>query len=148
MTTLRTVGHSNRDLDAFLATLHQGDVAYLVDVRSHPRSRWDHFCKDPLASALRDHGIGYDHEPRLGGLRDEPYEEHMETPDWQEAFEALLERAREEPTAVMCAERDPAACHRRHIASAALDRGWPVVHLLGPETEPQVAGFGAGAGKA
>lgn len=146
LTTLHTVGHSDRPLDALLATLDQAGVQLLVDVRSHPRSRWDRFCQDPLSRALEEAGIAYDHEPRLGGLRDEPYQEHMQTGRWEAAFEALLDRARERPTAAMCAERDPARCHRRHIASAALDRGWDVVHLLGPDTEPQAAGFGAGKG--
>jgi uncharacterized protein (DUF488 family) len=146
VTTLYTVGHSNRDLDAFLATLDEAGIQVLVDVRSLPQSRWDPFCQEPLADALEAAGIAYDHEPRLGGLRETSYREHMETDDWQEAFEAVLDRAREAPTAVMCAERDPASCHRRHIASAALDRGWEVVHLLGPGTEPQRAGFAGGTG--
>lgn len=147
MTRLHTVGHSDRSLEALLETLRAAGVTLLVDVRSHPQSRWDRFCQGPLREALDEAGITYDHDPRLGGLRDVPYEEHMGTDEWTAAFEALLEAAEAEPTAVMCAERDPARCHRRHIAAAALARGWEVLHLMGPETEPQVAGFGAGSSK-
>jgi uncharacterized protein (DUF488 family) len=39
----------------------------------------------------------------------------------------------------MCAEGDPARCHRRLLADALVARGHDVVHLLGPgQTRPHV----------
>lgn len=132
MVTLFTVGHSNRELDAFLATLEDAGIELLVDVRSYPKSRWNRFSKPNLAPALDRAGVRYVHEPRLGGLRDEPYAEHMGTDGWREAFDRVMAEAADGPTAVMCAEREPRRCHRRHIARRALAEDHRVVHLLGP----------------
>jgi uncharacterized protein (DUF488 family) len=153
MNALFTVGHSTRTAGEFLALLRAAGVSELVDVRRYPSSkRFPHFAREPLSLALRDAGLGYTHEPDLGGRReprpDSPntfwredafrgYADHMATPPFAAALARVLERACTCRVAVMCAEALPSRCHRQLIADAAVARGWAVTHLLGPgRSEP------------
>lgn len=141
-----TVGHSNVDLEAFVALLEAHGIKALVDVRAFPRSRrWPHFSGDRIAAAWADyHWLGKE----LGGYRkgareDSPhtalegmwraYADHMEGAEFSEGIARLLALARERPTAIMCAERGWHDCHRRHIADhlVALE-GVETLHIVGP----------------
>ena len=65
-----TIGHSNRDLGAFVDILRQAEVKTVADVRSFPRSRSNPaFNIDTLPDALARHQIGYCQFPDLGGRR-------------------------------------------------------------------------------
>jgi hypothetical protein len=44
-----TIGHSNHELETFIQLLRQFGVTAVVDVRSHPYSRLDHFNREALA---------------------------------------------------------------------------------------------------
>jgi len=142
---IHTCGHSNVDLDAFLALLRAHGIEALVDVRAFPRSRrWPHFSGDRLAAAWPDyHWLGKE----LGGYRkgareDSPhrtldgmwraYAEHMESAAFLDGIARLLAIARERPTAIMCAERSWKECHRRHIADhlVAIERV-ETLHITG-----------------
>lgn len=119
-----------------------------MDVRRYPGSRrHPQFSRDALAASLAGAGIGYVHEPDLGGRRaarpDSPHSawrveafrgfaDHMETPDFGAALERLMRRAAETPTAILCAEAVPWRCHRRLISDALVARGVDVLHILGP----------------
>lgn len=143
-----TIGHSNRDLDAFIALLRAHGVARLVDVRSMPRSRrHPHFDSAPLAAALTRAGIAYRHEPALGGLRtahpDSPhtalsdpamrgFADHMGTAAFDAALRRLIAEAAQATCVVMCAEADAARCHRGFIADALVARGVAVGHVRDP----------------
>jgi uncharacterized protein (DUF488 family) len=142
--TLWTVGHGARPFTQFAALLTDAGIEAIVDVRAYPQSRRNpQFAQAPLAAALRASGIGYVHERDLGGFRearpDSPhiavakfrgYADHMGTPAFAHALDRVLASAVVRPTAVMCAETSPDACHRRFLADAAHVRGWRVVHLL------------------
>lgn len=127
----------------------------VADVRRHPTSRrHPHFSRGPLGTALADAGIGYVHLEGLGGRRPlldpadpdtagiadpglRAYAQHTRTPAFARALGELLELARDGPVAVMCAEADPARCHRRILTDLLLARGVEVVHILGPgRSEP------------
>ena len=126
-----TIGHSNRGWEEFVAVLKHYGIQRLVDVRSHPRSRFPHFKRDGLAHALPEAGIEYIWKgDTLGGLRPSGYAAWMTTEPFGRGLSMLEELAAERPTAFMCAERDPRQCHRRYIALALLDRGWDVRHLI------------------
>ena len=61
------------------------------------------------------------------------YADHMETPAFRTAIDALLDRPG--PVALMCAERDWAQCHRRFIADyVQAVRGVEVVHIVDERT--------------
>jgi uncharacterized protein (DUF488 family) len=144
--TILTVGHSTRSLDELRALLDAHGVERLVDVRSLPRSRrHPHFDGGSLAAALGAAGIGYEHVADLGGLRrSRPdsintawqeaafrgYADHMQTAAFDAAVSHLLELARRDRVAVMCAEAVPWRCHRSLLADALVARGVRVEHIL------------------
>lgn len=141
-----TVGHSNRALEEFIALLRAHGVERVVDVRRFPASRrHPQFNGPALAAALAAVGIGYRHIPALGGRRAprpdsihtawkdagfRGYADHMETPAFEAALEAVAREAAQVRIALMCAEALPWRCHRRLIADALLVRGIPVEHIL------------------
>ena len=65
-----TIGHSNHCFAVFLRLLKQHDVTALADLRSTPYSRFNpHFRREPLANALKTHGIGHGFPGRELGAR-------------------------------------------------------------------------------
>jgi uncharacterized protein (DUF488 family) len=143
---VRTVGHSNRTLEAFLHLLRAHQVTLVVDVRKMPGSRRNaQFNRDTLPNALHEAGIGYVHLPDLGGLRHrtpsspnagwknasfQGYADYMLTPEFERSLDDLLKLAREHRTALMCAEAVPWRCHRSLIADALVVRAVGVEHIL------------------
>jgi uncharacterized protein (DUF488 family) len=114
-----------------------------------PRSkRHPHFGHGPLGVALHAAGVAYDWRGRaLGGLRRganearhpglavpafRAYAEHMESEAFVDAGRALAESAAGERICMMCAERDPAQCHRSLIADWLVANGHRVIHLIEP----------------
>jgi uncharacterized protein (DUF488 family) len=143
---LLTVGHSNRSLDELLTLLTTHGVVAVADVRRHPASRrHPHFAGPALERSLRDAAIDYVHIPELGGMRDpradsphtalaegafRGYADHMASDEFARGVERLLELAAARLTAAMCAEADPAHCHRSLLADALLARGHAVAHIV------------------
>jgi uncharacterized protein (DUF488 family) len=141
-----TIGHSARPLEEILGLLQSHGVSLIVDVRKMPRSRRNpQFNQDTLPASLRAINVGYVDLPGLGGLRrrrpDSPnggwknasfqgYADYMQTPEFERSLQELIERARTERAALMCAEAVPWRCHRSLIADALLVRGIPVEHIL------------------
>jgi uncharacterized protein (DUF488 family) len=139
-TLVLTVGHSTPTLADFLALLAKHAVARLVDVRTVPRSRHNpQFNTEPFSAALADARISYLHMAGLGGFRrarrDSPnsgwrnlsfrgYADYMQTQEFERHLTALMERARSERVALMCAEAVPWRCHRSLIADALTVRGF------------------------
>ena len=147
MATVYSIGHGSRDPDAFIALLKGAGIERLVDVRAVPRSRrHPQFGYGPLGARLQAEGLRYAWAGRaLGGLRRagdanrhgglrEPafraYAEHMEGAAFRAAVEALAREADDACLCMMCAEREPAQCHRALIADWLLAHGHRVVHLL------------------
>jgi uncharacterized protein (DUF488 family) len=145
-----TIGHSTRPLDEFIRMLQGHGVTLVADVRTVPRSRHNpQFNRDTLPHSLQAASIGYVHLSGLGGWRsvrpDSPnqgwrspgfqgYADYMLTPEFEEHLRSLIELARLEGLALMCAEALPWRCHRSLIADALLVRGIPVTHILGRES--------------
>ncbi|MGH7604157.1 MAG: DUF488 family protein [Gemmatimonadaceae bacterium] len=148
---LYTIGHSTRTLDEFLGLLAREGVTHLVDVRAFPASRrYPHFNGPELSQSLAAAGITYSHAPELGGRRKvrkdsrntewrnegfRGYADYMETPRFASALEELLDVAKSERTAIMCAEAVPWRCHRSMISDAVVARGLPVLHILDSGTQ-------------
>lgn len=143
---IRTIGHSSRSVDDFVAMLNAHGVTRLIDVRTVPKSRHNpQYNCDALERRLQDAGIGYEHMKALGGLRrprkDSPntgwrnesfrgYADYMQTVDFASALDALIAAAAHEPVAVMCAEAVPWRCHRSLIADFLTARGYVVEHIM------------------
>jgi len=133
-----TVGHSTRPVEDFLALLGAQGVRLLVDVRTVPRSRHNpQFNQEELREALRGARITYRHMKGLGGLRHarkdsvngawrnasfRGFADYMQTEEFEENLERLIELAEKRQTAIMCAEAVPWRCHRSLIGDALLAR--------------------------
>jgi uncharacterized protein (DUF488 family) len=143
---IHTVGHSTHPIDEFIGILKAHGIGQLVDVRTIPRSRRNpQFSIEHLPGSLITAGIAYRHMPGFGGLRHphrdsintgwrnagfRGFADYMQTPEFQENLEKLMELAAHVPTAIMCAEAVPWRCHRSLIADALVARGIDVQEIL------------------
>ncbi len=141
-----TVGHSTHELPEFLRLLQAHGVTMVADVRTVPRSRRNpQYNKETLPDALKIAGIGYVHLPGLGGLRHarpdstnlawrnasfRGFADYMQTDEFAENVESLINLSREAHVALMCAEVVPWRCHRSLIADALTARGIEVEHIM------------------
>jgi uncharacterized protein (DUF488 family) len=137
-----TIGYGARSLADFVAVLRAHDVAYLLDVRSTPYSRFKpEFSKDALGSALEEQGIHYVYMGRqLGGQPEDPscyvdgkvdYAAVKRLAAYREGMERLERAWRQgRRVALMCSEGKPELCHRSKLLGQSLDeRGIPVLHI-------------------
>ena len=143
-----TVGHSTRPIEAFVERLRAHHVTQLIDVRTVPRSRHNpQYNADVLPQTLAAVAIGYDHAPGLGGFRhttpDSPnggwrnlsfrgYADYMQTADFAADLVSLIELARGDRVALMCAEAVPWRCHRSLIADALVVHGVAACEIVSP----------------
>jgi uncharacterized protein (DUF488 family) len=141
-----TVGHSTLPIENFIALLKTYGIERLVDIRTVPRSRHNpQFNSDALDGALHAETIQYVPLQALGGLRharkDSPnagwrnksfrgYADYMQTEEFQEGLQTLIDLSREKRVAIMCAEAVPWRCHRSLVADALGVRGMPVIEIL------------------
>ncbi len=137
-----TIGHSTRSADDFVALLEENGVKLLVDVRTVPRSaRNPQFNRETLASELKNSGMEYvflGHE--LGARSEDPscyrngraqYSLIVRTPVFERGIQRLLAGMQRFRLAILCAEKEPLACHRSILISRALqERGVQVEHIL------------------
>lgn len=144
--TIWTIGHSTRELNDFLQLLRSYDIANLVDVRSYPGSRrYPHFNKVELSRVLPKSGVDYYHFGKLGGRRRpvpdsrntawrnasfRAYADYMDSEEFKQGIDELLELARNRRTAIMCAEAVWWRCHRGLIADYLMAQGSVVVHIV------------------
>jgi uncharacterized protein (DUF488 family) len=147
---LFTIGHSNHTFKSFLDIMQPHGIQHVVDVRSQPYSRrFPQFNIKELKARLPQAGIEYtflgDH---LGGRPKNPafYDENgvlvverfIESQEFLEGLDRLIEIAAADPTAVMCAEEDPGRCHRGTMLTPALEsRGFQVRHIRKPTPSGQ-----------
>jgi uncharacterized protein (DUF488 family) len=126
-----SIGTSTRRLDEFISLLRQYGIETVVDVRSFPTSRFEHFKRDAFERSLRGLGFRYVYlGTELGGYRRGGYEEYMATPNYREGLSKLVEIGRSSMTAFVCAERLPWKCHRRWIGGSLMREGWEVIHIM------------------
>ena len=153
--TILTMGHSNHPFAHFLGLLRMHAVQVLVDVRSQPGSKYaKQFDHEALKTALREAGIRHVYLGRELGGRPQGlefydreghvlYDRVAASSLFQEGLSRLERGMRKYRVAVLCAEENPAACHRRLLVGRALlERGVPVRHIRGDgriQTEEEVA---------
>jgi uncharacterized protein (DUF488 family) len=134
--------------------LQKAGVRLVVDVRSVPRSRTNpQYNFDVISGELHDWQIVYERVAELGGLRGRSqsvspevngywenrsfhnYADYALSDEFETGFAELADLAAQRPSVIMCAEAVWWRCHRRIIADYLLDRGWPVIHLMGEGKE-------------
>jgi uncharacterized protein (DUF488 family) len=142
-----TIGHSTRPVSEFTEVIKAYGIRTVVDIRTIPKSRHNpQFNEDMLKESLRAVSIRYLHATGLGGLRHASKEspnrawrnasfrgfaDYMQTVEFEEALEKLIDMAEKQTTTVMCAEAVPWRCHRSLIGDALLIRGVSVIHIMG-----------------
>ncbi len=164
-----TIGHSNVPDEALVKLLQNFEVRVVVDVRSVPYSQYTPQFNGPIFErTLKQAGIDYIFAGTwLGGRPDDPryykretlpdgkvnylqevhYEEYAKDEQYLKGIKALLRRAEEARTAIMCSEEDPRRCHRHHLITqiTLLPMGIHVQHIRGngeverAEPEPKQA---------
>ncbi len=147
MRTLYTIGHSTREIGEFISLLNSHEVTQLVDIRTIPKSRHNpQYGQSELRKSLEESGITYVYMKSLGGLRSPAtkesvnrawrnrsfrnYADYMQTDEFRQGVEELVELANKSTTAIMCAEAVPWRCHRSLVADALLVRDVPVREII------------------
>ncbi len=141
-----TIGHSNRTIESFIDLLCENKINHVLDVRTVPRSLHNpQFNRDILPISLATVGIAYSHITGLGGLRHahassintgwhnasfRGYADYMQTAEFADNVESVVQLARTERCVLMCAEAVPWRCHRSMIADALLVRGIDVEDII------------------
>ena len=140
---LFTIGHSNLSIEAFILLLQQHGITAVVDVRSHPFSRYlPHFNKSEIKASLSSFGIQYVFLGKELGARPEDlscydlsgkalYQRIAATPLFSEGIQRLLKGAANYKISLMCAEKDPITCHRTILVCHKLkDLSLQIHHIL------------------
>lgn len=129
--SIYTIGSSTRNAEEFLDILKYYGIRCLIDVRSFPTSKFEHFKRERLKELLKEEGIRYIYLGKeLGGYRKGGYKAYMETENYLKGIEKLEKIGERNSSAIMCAERFPWRCHRRFISQDLKERKWEVVHIL------------------
>jgi uncharacterized protein (DUF488 family) len=141
-TPIYTIGYGKREIDEFLAVLNANAIAFVVDVRSKPYSKYKpDFSKHDLEQHLEQANIRYVFMgDTLGGLPDNldcytngkvDYDKLTQQDFYQQGI-GRLRRAYEQqlPIALMCSEGKPEQCHRSKLIGRTLtEAGLDVVHI-------------------
>lgn len=146
MTTVFTIGHSTRPIEEFVQLLKQHDITQVVDIRTVPGSRHNpQYGQEALETYLEAHDIHYVYQKNLGGLRPKAkdsinmgwhnqsfrnYADYMQTDEFTAGIKQLVELAKQNTTAIMCAEAVPWRCHRSLVGDALLVRDIRVVDII------------------
>ncbi len=142
-----TIGHSTHTLDEFIAMLQSFNIKLLADIRSLPGSNhFPQFNKENLMISLSNHQIQYTHLLNLGGRRKvhkdshniawhhlafRSYADYMETIEFEQAINELEQLAKQQRTAIMCAEAVWWRCHRSLVSDWLKCNDWLVLHIMG-----------------
>jgi uncharacterized protein (DUF488 family) len=145
--TIFTVGHSTRTSQGLIAILEAHKVTILADVRSFPRSFTNpQFNQDAFSITLAMEHIDYVWLQKLGGRRKglgskspnicwrnkafRNFADYMETPQFLEGIDELIEVTDMGTVAIMCAEALYWRCHRSMISDYLKSKGIDVVHIV------------------
>ena len=138
-----TIGYGSRSIEQFVKVLQRYKIAYLVDVRSSPYSRYKpEFSKVELASELQRHDIRYLFMgDTLGGRPDDEncydedgsvdYEKVKKTQFYAEGIIRIQTAFdKQQYIALMCSEGKPEECHRSKLIGVSLtDKQIEVTHI-------------------
>lgn len=139
--TILTVGHANHSLERLLELLSMHGITAVADVRSSPYSRLHpEFNRESLAAALRGQDVAYVFLGReLGARTKDPacyedgrvqYRRLARTELFRSGLERVLAGAESHRVALLCAEKEPLACHRTVLLARELEAlGAAVEHI-------------------
>lgn len=140
--SLFSIGHSNQPIEDFVRLLTMHRVEVLVDVRSHPYSRYSpHFNARALEAAMMQAEITYLYLGKELGGRPEGsefydadgyvlYARLARSPAFLAGIRRLEQGVRRYRIAIACSEEDPSGCHRRLLIGRVLaERGIQLLHI-------------------
>lgn len=137
-----TVGHSNWPLERLLGLVKLHAITAVADVRSHPHSRVNpQFNRDNLTKSLRLCGLRYVFLGReLGARVSDPscyrdgkvqYDIVARTANFKTGIDRVLKGTVKYKIALLCAEKEPLACHRAILVGRHLrELNVSVQHIL------------------
>jgi len=122
----------------FMSLIQANNINHIVDIRSIPYSKYAPWSdKSRLSELLRPFKIRYTYlGHKLGGKiinQNKASTQHINTKNdvYNEAIQVLFQLSMRANLTLLCAEGDPAKCHRQHIiAQTLLDSGTRVLHIL------------------
>lgn len=139
--TIHTIGYGGRKPTEFIELLSSHGIRTVVDVRLRP-DRASMGCyslaKSPekgIQGLLARGGMGYVSAVQLGNI-------FLDDHDWAAKYKELLHKAGDlltqplfapdlsTPICLLCAEKDPAQCHRQLIATFLEREGHATVHIM------------------
>ena len=133
-----TVGHSNLTFMRFLTLIQANNINHIIDIRSIPYSRrapWSN--KSRLPEILKPFQIRYTYLGHKLGGKKQPIKRISKQQgissqsDYDDGIHLLLQLSMRDKLALLCAEGDPALCHRQHIiAQTLIDADIKVLHIL------------------
>jgi uncharacterized protein (DUF488 family) len=137
-----TIGHGNRTLEEFISLLQSYEIAFVIDVRSQPHSRYTpHFSRDTLAISLHQQQMRYVFMGDALGGRPEDEQCYVNgKPEYaiiktKPFFLQGIERLRtawekQLRVALLCSEAKPQQCHRsKLIGNTLVELGITVAHI-------------------
>ena len=140
---LYTIGHGTRTVEGIVQQMQENGIEYVIDVRSIPYSKYQpEFSRKSLAHALRGAGLKYGFMgDQIGGRPKDPscysnglvnYAKVRAMPFFKAGIARLRSACEQKHTVcLLCAEVDPAKCHRSGmIGEALVQHGVQVEHLL------------------
>ncbi len=146
MTTIYSIGHSNKTLFEFIKILKFYKIELVVDVRSLPGSRkFPRFNKENLLVSLLDEKIEYYHHSGLGGMRKvkkdsknnlwhnssfRGYADYMESEEFSKAIDSFMVMVSGKTVVIMCAEALWWRCHRAMISDYLKSKDIEVMHIM------------------
>jgi uncharacterized protein (DUF488 family) len=126
-----TLGTGIRSHEDFFEILESYDIESVIDVRSFPTSRLEHFKRKNLEDQIKEELLSYNYLGKeLGGFRKGGYDQYTQTEDFEAGIEKLKDIASQKTSVIICAEHFPWKCHRRYIARALQQRGWKIIHII------------------
>ncbi len=139
-----TVGHSDHPLEHFLHLLKLHSVEVVADTRSYPYSNFaPQYDQQPLKDGLAKSGFQYVYLGRELGGRPEGdqyydpeghvlYGKVAASESFRQGLERLEQGLRSYKVALLCAEENPANCHRRLLVVRVLsEHGIEADHIRG-----------------
>jgi len=135
--TIFTVGHNSLSFMQFITLIQANNITHIVDIRSIPYSKYAPWSdKSRLSELLRPFKIKYTYlGHKLGGKKSNvqiPKGRSITPQDiYNQGIQVLLQLSMHDKLTLLCAEGDPANCHRQHIiAQTLLNSGAKVLHIL------------------
>jgi uncharacterized protein (DUF488 family) len=136
-----TIGHSNHSIENLIELLRAHDVTAIADVRSSPYSRTNPDCnREFLQRKLKESAIAYVFLGReLGARSQDPscydqgrvqYDRLAQSSFFKDGLNRVIDGARTYRLALLCAEKEPLACHRTLLVARQLVAlGVSVAHI-------------------